>query len=242
MADVTLVQSGSNNGTTTPATPGSLTLTANNLAVLIIAARGTSPTLTTPTNWTQVQKTSGASVTFALYALLPPNNTGGATNPSSTIGGTVTGWIASMFELNTGLTANEGLVSSAQSAQSTAALTNVFPGASLSGQNLLFFYSVARLTATLTSPVSGLNWSASVQSQAGVQGLSTDSFWASSFAQGGGPFFSFPVGAGTLGSAVASVQIGAWFNANPTGTVTSDIIGGFAGVYVPQFYQGMIGG
>jgi hypothetical protein len=256
MADITAVsQQSTNNGTATPATPGSITATANNLLVVIIAVLGTSPTIATPSSagtWTQIQKTSGATLSFAMY--MQANNGGGAINPSSVLGGTVTGWIAQIYSFPlTG--ANCGLQGSTQTAQSTAQMSNVFAGQGTMSPSLLLCYAVARATATQTIQNSGLaplgpggalvgsspsTWITSQQGQAGVQGLSLDFFWGTNLAQGAGPF---PVGQGLLSSAVASVQIAAWFNAtlsqpSPVGAN----IGGNEGIYVPSFYQGMIGG
>lgn len=253
MASITLAQSGTNNGTATPATPGSLTTTAANLLALFIAVQGTSPTITTPGGWTSVQNSPGASLTAGLFIL--PNNAGGATNPSATLGGTVAGWIAIMAEI-TATGANEALISSAVLAQSAAAqLANVFPTNLGQAQPTeLFFYAVARLgNITLTGPTSGLNawappgytgasqWSASVQGQTNVRGLSVDLFWGDTAPCWPCPY---PQGAGLMSSAVASVQIGAWLNSAATYPDTPRLtnVGGYGSQYTPPFFQGMIGG
>lgn len=253
MAALTLAQSGTNNGTATPATPGSLTTTVGNLLVLAVAVAGTNPTASTPAGWTAVQNSAGATLTVALF--IRPNNPGGATNPSSTLGGTVTGWIAVMYELNATGT-NEGLISSAVSTQSTAALANIFPTNLGQAQpNELFLYVVGSLgNNPLSGAVSGLNnfappgyanagsgWSGSIQSQTNVRGLTLDNFWGSAAAAFPCPY---PSGAGNITNAVASVQIGAWLNSAatiPSGLIQADI-GGLSGNYVPSFNQGMIGG
>lgn len=245
MADVALGINGANNGTTSPATPGSQTPTAGNLLVLVIAALGTSPTIATPASWTQVQKTSGSALSFAMYMLA--NNGGGATNPSSTLGGTVTGWLAAMFGFSqTG--ANCALQGSNKLPSSVAQLTNIFSNTP-SGQmppNLLFCYAVARATAAITAqntglvgPNSGTQWSSSVQGQAGVQGLSLDFYWGSNLASAPG---AWPTASGLLDSAVNSVAIGAYFNTTATQPSIGDNVGGQSGLYVPAQFQGMIGG
>jgi hypothetical protein len=254
MPDVTNPRNSSNNGTTTPATPGSITAVAGNLLVVVIAALGTSPTIATPTStgtWVQIQKTSGATLSFAMY--MQANNAGGAINPSSILGGTVTGWIAEIFEF-TQTGANCGLQGSAQGAQSTAQLPNIFAGLGAMFPNLLYVYAVARATATQVIQNGGLapinqsgvvagsapsTWTSSQLPQAGVQGLSLDFFWGSNLAQGPGPF---PAGQGLLSSGVASVQIAAWFNTTASNSQVAGNIGGSEGIYVPQFYQGMVGG
>jgi hypothetical protein len=246
VADVTLVQSGSNNGTATPATPGSLTLTNHNLAILLVAVLGTSPTITTPASWTQVQKTSGATLSFAMYAF--PNQGGGATNPSVTLGGTVTGWVCAMFEFSqTG--ANCIIQGSNQNALSVVQLADIFQssGNGVGGPQLLYFYAVARATATITTANTGIappggssSWSTSVQPQAGVQGLSMDFYWASGLCCGSE---CKPSAAGLLSSAVASVAIAAWANttaSNPQNGAGNSF--GARGVLVGGQYQGMMGG
>jgi hypothetical protein len=246
MADVTLVQSGSNNGTTSPATPGSLTPTAGNLMVLTIAAIGTSPTLTTPASWTQIRKTSGATLTVAMYAF--PNVTTGAKNPSSTIGGTVTGWVASMFEF-TPTGANCHAQGSVMQTSAVAQLTDIFQAADSSAtqfQNLYLYY-VARATATIAANNAGVappggssSWSASTETQAGVQGLSTDFYWASGLCCGNN---CAPQASGLLSSAVASVAIAAWFNTIASNSQNGRGNGfGERGIFVGGQYQGMMGG
>jgi len=215
--------------------------------ILVIAAIGTSPTLTTPTNWTQIAKTSGATLTVAMYAF--PNITTGAKNPSSTIGGTVTGWIASMFEF-TQCGANCKIQNSVQQTSAIAQLTDIFQAAGNSAtqaQNL-YLYAVASAGAAsfaannqgIAPPGGSSGWSASVQSQAAVQGLSVDFFWGSGLCCGRE---CLPQASGLLASAVASVAIAAWAN-----TIASNSQNGAGnsfgerGVLVGGQYQGMMGG
>jgi hypothetical protein len=254
LVDVTNSQGNKNSGTVTPATPGSITAAAGDLLVVVIAALGTSPTIATPTSagtWVQIQKTQGATLSFAMY--MQTNNAGGAINPSSVLGGTVTGWVASILEF-TATGANCGLQGSVQTAQSTAQLVNIFAGLGQMNPELLFCYAVARATATQIIQNTGLapinqqgmlvgsppsTWVQSQFPEAGVQGLSLDFFWGTNLAQGIGPY---PVGQGILSSAVASVQIAAWFNAviNPPGNPAN--VYGSEGSYFGPFYSGMTGG
>jgi len=234
---VAVAQSATGNGTTTPATTTSITPTAKNLLVVVICALGTSPTIATPTggNFIQVQKVSGTALTMAMYIL--PNNPGGATVASSVLGGTVTGWISLIVEFS-GATIDEALLSSANLSNSVAALANIFAGNTQIGQiNELFLYAVGRATATITTANLFLNWSASVNALAGVQGMSLDLYWA--VAPGPGPF---PQASGTLSGAVNSVQIGAWLNSDAAYPIKMTNVGGTAGIMIPQFNQGMIGG
>lgn len=243
MADVTLPRSNSNNGTATPATPGSITAVAGDLLIVVIIAVGTSPTIGTPTSagtWTTVQLTNGATISAAMF--MQANNAGGAINPSSVLGGTVTGWLAAIFEF-TQTGPNCGLQGSAKSNIGVTQLVNIFPTTGNTLPNELFIYSVSSGQAALT-PQNSFNsplsvWSASVQPQVNVQGLTMDFFWASGLGQGVG---QYPVATGLLASAVSSRAIAAWFNTTATQPSNNDNVGGNAGVYVPQQYAGMIGG
>jgi hypothetical protein len=244
MVDVTIYAQSSNNGTTTPATPGSITDFAD-LTIVLIAAIGTNPTIATPTGLgggsiVQVQKTQGATLSFAMYALF---SGAGSINPSSVLGGTVTGWIAQIFTFGkTGI--NCGLQGSAQLVSAVAQLTNVFPIAGQTLPNAVYVYAVARATATISAQNTSVgplsSWTASILPQAGVQGLSLDFYWLSTLAQGAA---AQPAASGLLSSAVASVAIGAWFNttAQQPG-LAGEQVGGLSGQLVGSQYQGMIGG
>lgn len=242
MADVTLVASQSNNGTTSPATPGSITPTAHDLMIAVVAVLGTNPTITTPASWTQLQKTSGATLSVGMYAFA--NVTSGAKNPSFTLGGTVTGWLCMQAEFSQ-CGANGIVQNSVQQTSAVAQLTDIFQAADNSAlmPQLLYFYAVASSGATLTANNTGVNppggatsWSTSVQSQTGVQGLSMDFFWASGLCCGSG---CVPIASGKLSSAVASVAIAAWANT----TASNPQSGSDArGIFVGGQYAGMTGG
>lgn len=244
MVDVALVQSASNNGTTSPATPSSITATAGNLLILAITARGTSPTVGTPTNWTVVRAVNGSTVSLGLFMLA--NNAGGAFNPSSTLGGTVAGWTAAILEFNQ-CGSNCGLQGSAilQPAANTV-VTDIF--ASQVGQmqpQLLFVYMIGRATNVFTPNFGGLGpsgtsgWSSSIQAQVGVQGISQDVYWGTNLAIGAGPW---PTAPGTLASSAVYKAASAWFNTIGSNSSIGSPIGGTSGIYVPPQYQGMTGG
>lgn len=253
MAVVTLVQSGTNNGTATPATPGSLTTTAGNLLILAIATIGTSPVMGLPTGFSTTSNNSGAVLSVGLWKLI--NNPGGATNPSSTLTGTVTGWVAVMLEL-TAVGTIVSQIGTNPSNNSTAQLPNVIPtnlGQAPVGN--LFVYVVARTgTNTVSAPTSGLNnwappgyapgasqWSSSVQPLSGVQGLSMDLYWG--VVPGDYPQ-PYPQAAGLLSAAVTSTQIAGWYSTNQTTPTTGKdaVISGGRGTVVAPFNQGMVGG
>lgn len=240
MADVSLPRSNSNNGTATPASPGSITAVAGDALFIVIAALGTSPTIAAPSGFSTIEIVNGATLSCGLFKQL--NTGGGAINPNAVLGGTVTGWVAIIVEF-TQTGANCGIQGSNHLASSVAQLTNLFPTTGQTLSNELFIYAVARATATLT-PQNSFNsplavWSASVQPQAGVQGLSLDFFWASGLGQGVG---QYPQASGLLSAAVASVAVGAWVNTTASQPSNNDNVNGQAGLYVPQQYAGMIGG
>lgn len=232
---LSLAQGSNNTGVASPATPGSLTPTTGDLMLLFIGVIGTSPTITTPTNWTPIQTQFGSVMAIGLYALPAAS---GAQNPSAALGGTVTGWIACMFDFtgqgsSSQYEANQGSNVIAATSNNVAGF---FPSQSLPMTNMLLFYSICRQTATYTPANSGLNWSATQQA-ASANGLAVDSFWATN--PGPGPF---PVAGGSLSASVVWKGASAWFNTINAQPVTTDNIGGNLGVYVPTFYQGMIGG
>lgn len=247
MPDVSNTQFNANTGTVSPATPGSLTTVAGNLLFLIVGVIGTSPTITTPASYTQIQKAENASISFGAY--FRANGPGGAANPSVTLGGTVTGWYALLAEFSqTG--ANCALQGSAIS--NNGALTqlpNVF--STQSGlrtiPNLLFVSAAARPQAsTLTwqnSLLAGLNsgetWFADPFAQVQSNGIGINFSWGSNLAKGPG---SWPISQGVLSSSGVSVQIGAWFNTTASQPSVGSNIGGNEGIYVPTFFQGMVGG
>lgn len=243
MADVTLAQSASNNGTATPATPSSITATAGNLLVLGITAIGTNPTIATPAGWTLAENVGGTAVTAALF--YRPNNAGGAFNPSSTLGGTITGWVAAILEFSqTGANCQKQF--SRQLSATSATVTDMF--ASQGNQmipGLLFVYIIGRATNVFTPAFTGLGpsntsgWSSSVQPQVGVQGISQDMYWGSNLGQGG--FSPYPSVPGTLASSATFKAAVAWFNTTATQPFQNANIGGSEGSYQGS-YQGTVGG
>lgn len=236
---IALAQGASNTGAATPATPSSLTVSAGNLLILAIFVNGTSPTIATPAGWTLVQGVNGGATSMALF--MQANTAGGATNPSSTLGGTVTGWACGMWEFSgQGSNANyEQLLGSNIINQSPPPLTNIFAGQAnqnMPQSNLLFVYAVGRATAVLTPANTGIAWSAT-QNPVNANGVQLDFFWGTN--PGPGPF---PSAAGSLGAGVNCRTIGAWFSSALASPFTPANIGGQAGYLVGQFYQGMIGG
>jgi len=171
------------------------------------------------------------------------NASAGTLSVSSALTGTVTGWLAAIFEFSsTG--SNCGLQGSAQASSSVAQLTNIFPVTGRTLDRELFLYAVASAGANLT-PANSFNsplcaWSASTQQQANVQGLSMDFFWGSGLGQGVG---QYPIATGLLDSAVASVAIAAWFNTIATQPDETQRRGGGSGYAVFRGHnRGMTGG
>lgn len=246
MVDVTLPRSNSNNGTATPATTGSITAVAGNLLIVIITAQGTSPTIATPTGggtWTQIQNVTGSAVTSAMF--MQANGAGGATNPSSVLGGTIAGWIACIYEF-TATGNNCALQSSTSRSQTSAAVSDIFDAqTNQTIPGLLFVYSIGRATNVFTPAFTGLGpsgtsgWSASVQPQVGVQGISQDFYWGSNLAQGPG---SWPTAAGTLASSAVWKVIAAWFNTTASHDLVGTTTSGSRGQFRGPFFSGMTGG
>jgi hypothetical protein len=245
MADVTLVQSASNNGTVTPATTSSITATAGNLLVAVYTLLGTSPTISTPTGggtWQLAENVAGSTVTTAMFYL--PNNAGGGVNASAALGGTVTGWVACILEFSqTG--ANCARQFSRQASSTSTAVSDVFaPQKVQTIPSLLFVYAIGRATNVFTPAFTGLGpsgtsgWSASIQPQVGIQGISQDVYWGSNLAQGVGPW---PTAPGTLATSATWKAIGAWFNTTATQPSQGTPVGGAIGTYQGS-YQGTIGG
>lgn len=233
---IALAQGSSANGAATPAAPGSLTTTSGNLLILVVFVNGTSPTITTPGGWTLLQGINGASTSMAMYAL--PNNAGGATNPSVTLGGTVTGWAAGMWEFSgQGSNANyESLLGSFLQTQSNPVINIFANNAQMPQSNMLFVYAVGRTTATYTATNTGIAWSASQNAQS-ANGVALDFFWGTN--PGPGPF---PSALGTFSPSVVGRFIGAWFTSVLAQPVVPANVSGNAGYLVGSFYQGTIGG
>jgi hypothetical protein len=247
MVDVTQPRSSANNGVATPATTGSITAVVTDLMIVSITAIGTNPTIATPTGggtWAPIQNQSGSVVSSAVFWA---QATGGATNPSAVLGGTVTGWVATICEF-TQTGANCALQGSAGRSLTQAAVTDIFNGQiGATIPQLLFIMTIGRATNVFTPAFTGLGpsgtsgWSPSVLPQVGVQGISQDFYWGTNLSQGG--FQPWPSAPGTLASSAVWKVCGAWFNdtATPVGNV-NDTISGNVGGFIGPYYQGMIGG
>lgn len=236
---IALAQGSNNNGTTASATPGSLTPTAGDLLILVVglSVASGSPTIATPAGWTLVA-TVPVSATIVVAMFMLQNAAASATNPSSAIGGTTPHWAAQMFDFSGvgSSVANEALIGSATSTQSATALPNVFPATQMPQNNMLWCYSVGRVPANaLTAANAGQQWSATQQAVA--TNFQLDFFWATNPGPG-----LFPTAGGTLAAGNPSSQIGAWFQTQLGNSIDYANIGGQAGVYVPGFFQGSIGG
>lgn len=246
MTDVSLPRSSANNGAATPATTGSITAVVGDLLICCITVIGTNPTIATPTGggtWQVLQNQSGSVVTMGTFFL--PNSAGGATNPSAVLGGTVTGWVATIYEFTqTGSNCtNQG---NAGRSLTQAAVTDIFNGQI--GQTipqLLFIMTIGRASTNAFTPAfTGLGpsntsgWSASVLPQ-NAQGCQQDFYWGTNLAQGVG---AWPTAPGTLGSSAVWKVAGAWFNTLGSNPSFGDNVSGSSGIYVPAQYQGMIGG
>lgn len=270
-ADVTIAHQGSANGAATPATMTLASVAAGNMLVCIIGVVGTNPTQATPTgdSWQVVKLNQGAVLSFGMYFL--PNAGAGSHTPSSVLAGTVTGWVIATFEFTASAGSNASVISSAATAfGAITQLTNAFStlGSSQQMQHSLFVYAILRQTATIVAQNTILNWSASQQPQAGIQGMSMDFYFASNLSEESPGAYQYssigpapvsnsqvinadtinsglqglPSASGLLSASVAAVQIAGWFNDGVTNAQEGCNVGGAFGLYVPQFFQGMIGG
>lgn len=260
MANLNVVQSTAANGTVTPATVALAGVTATDLLLCVIACVGSTATsIATPTGdtWSVINNTAGAGATQPSLGLFFLRNAGaGAHTPSSVLTGTLTGWLIVVIEINNTFAAQ--LVQNGAVAGSTATL----PASGIFSQSLgqmtyneMAVYAVVRTGATTlaTSPVSGLNnwappgyplgasqWSASIQPQANVQGLSLDVFVGAA----NNNSCPMPSSGGTLSAAVNNVAAGGILTAsftNPSAGIFTNISGG-EGQIVSPFFQGMVGG
>jgi len=111
MAQPSLVQSAAaassvNSPTTITPTLGSGS-TQGNILLLVVAVTGTSPTVTTPANWTLIQSSVNSGISLYLFEI--QNNLGGITSVAVTVSATNGGAVGALFEYagdGVGLTGN----------------------------------------------------------------------------------------------------------------------------------------
>lgn len=219
--------------------------TAGNLLLIVVVVSGSSPTITTPTNWTLIQSVGDATIRCALFAF--PINSGGITSVAVTLGSTTAGGAAAgIFEFNGQgtLAQYQQLINSYNVAPVVStSFANVFPNGPISNSQQLFVYITGRVFGSSTQVNTGLNWSAALFDSS--TGATTDVIFSLIWGVNPGPGM-MPVTGGTLGSSVDHIQIGAHWNSigDPTlglpfGFTT---VGGSRGCLVGNFYQGIIGG
>lgn len=230
-----LKQSGTATAVATPVTPafaGGGSSSPGTLLLLAVVVTGTSPTITTPAGWTQIGAgINGAALTVQFYSFF--NNPGAIASVAVTLGGTVTGAVASIFEFPQ---ASPGSLSSSANQSGTGTSYGDAPLAISTQAGELLFYMVGFVPATLT-PNNSSEWSAVVG--AGTQGAVTQlaCFWGVSNI----PFTTEKIG-GSFSASVANAEQVARFTLGTVPKQPQDIVGGQSGVYVPTFYSGQIGG
>lgn len=229
-----LKQQGTATAVATPITPAFAnggSSAVGTLLLLAVVVTGTSPTITTPANWTSVGGINGASLTIQLYSFFA--NSGGIASVAVTLGGTVTGAVASIFEFSG---ASPGSVSNTANQLGTGTSYGDAPLSISTQSGELLFYMVGFVPATLT-PNNSAEWSSAVGT--GIQGAVTQlaCFWGITTV----PASREKIG-GSFSASVANAEQVVRFTLG-TLPATSDVTNyGNRGVMVPTFYQGTIGG
>lgn len=209
--------------------------TAGNLLLLTVVVTGNPVSITTPANWTLV---SSSTIAGALsVALFMQANAPSLTSQAVTITATGGGASASIFEFS-GVGPTIQVEASGQAnATSNSYGTGLTP-ATVPFANELLFYVVGFAAATLT-PSNSFEWSgntAGAVSTGGTPNAQIANFWGISPGN-----FPSSIGGGFSASVVHG-QVEGRFFVQGSDSITLDIVGGNAGIYVPTFYQGMIGG
>ena len=237
---VTLAQSAS--AASSAASPTSITptlsggSTAGNLLILAVCCTGTSPTITTPANWTLQVATVSATLALAVFTRI--NNPGNITAVAVTITATGGGAVASLCEFSRSIVA--------ASVEATYAFQGAFgsfglgPSAPLQIGELTFI-TFGYQAATLTTGQKTQNMSANVASAVSTNGTPNAqiaNFWGENSGATAleAPNISVSIPAVTAGETLIRLTTA---DSSP---LTNDLVSGQSGIYVPQFYQGSIGG
>lgn len=216
--------------------------TAGNFLLLVVSVTGTSPTITTPANWSNPVAV-GSSPTTLTDVFIYPNNPGGITSVAVTVGSTTAGGaVASIYEFS-------GVSSTLRSSSVTNLFTNNGVGTSGSIQTPNNFQTVDTLAVTVSGRVASTitptfdsfyTWSTSVQgavSTGATTNVQQDVYWTEILSSGPLPDFS-----ATYGSSVNHEEIIILFSTLNSFKQNVTSVGGVIGTLVGQHYQGMIGG
>jgi hypothetical protein len=209
------------------------------LLFAVVATSSGTPTISSPGgSWQQVFNLSKSTLAYALFALY--NYASGVSSITSNLATTTAGGAVCAFHDVSGLGNNQALDLETDGSQATTSVP--WPSISNVGYvNELLYYSVGRIASTYT-PNNTWEWTGdfgAVVSTGSTTNAQLDGYFALMPQE-----FSQPQGGGNLSSAVASYLGYARFNHSadfPLSFVESPA-GGNAGLYVPQFNCGMIGG
>lgn len=216
--------------------------TQGNLLVMVVACTGASPTISTPTNWTQCLLTTNSTSALAIYCW--GNNPGGVTATTVNLTAPTSGGAcACVFEfagvgVNTG-----GIVKDNAAGQGTGTATGTVGPINNTSQlanDTLIIYAVSRAASTITptfDPFYG--WSGSQQaavSTGSTTNVQVDTYFLECLT---GPF---PKMQATLGASVAWIAGYQRFASINSNFNTATVNNGVSGILVGSFYQGMIGG
>jgi hypothetical protein len=244
MANPTLVQQ--NTASSAAASPASIvpTLgvasTAGNLLVLVVCVTGTTPSVTNPAGWTVIRNTVANSLAMAIYYL--PNNAGGITAVTVTLGGTSGGATATILEYSN--IPQAGLVldavaynlNASSATPSTSLSGTIAGGGQVSQVPELLFACAYFAAATVNSNSNSAELSNSVAngvSTSGAPNAQTAAFWGLGTNQ---PFEQFTLNLSA--SVVWQVEMVRFFT---SGGQYQTFLGSGRGIVSPPYNQGSIG-
>ncbi len=209
--------------------------TAGNLLLLFVAVSGSPVAITTPTNWTAIQVSTATDPMIALYAF--PNNPGGITVVTVTVTATNGGAAVMGYEFSGFGASNLAPVEFSTIVSGTGtAIPNLFP-TNMPSPNEAVVYGTAgdasvTFTQTQTPEFTSDGGTSSTVATTNIALKCQNATNASS---------NSPQASVSLSVSEAWKAIAARFQSNQ-GNITYDSVGGLAGVYVGQFFQGSIGG
>jgi hypothetical protein len=220
--------------------PTSITATfastiAGNLLLLFVAVSGSPVAITTPTNWTAIQVSAATDPMIALFAFT--NNPGGITTVAVTVtatngGATIMGYEFSGF----GASNLAPLEYSTIISGTGTAIPNLFPDNMPSPNEVVVYGTAADAVVTFTN-----TQTPELTTDGGVSSTVATTNIALKCENGTNTSSRSPQASVSLSVSEAWKAIAARFQSNQ-GNITYDSVGGVAGVYVGQFFQGSIGG
>lgn len=230
-----VVATSTNSPTSITPTFGSST-TSGNFLVLAVITGGTSETITTPASWTLAQS-EGSNATCSLFVY--PNNPGSITAVAVTITATNGGAVAVVFEFSGMPTLPVDDGGPFTSAANSTALPNIFTQAAKFGDLEIFMLGFLNAAQSVVTGSFSSEWSTAFTARAtngATYNPSLACYWGQSPAMGQTSI------TGSISPSTFYQAIGLRRTSLISQTLTYTNVGGQAGIYVPQFYQGSIGG